>query len=130
MNRIKIVWFHIWSIISDFFVTVGLSENLSVTIFVMDSLRQLAMKFLEHGELVNYNFNNEFLKPFAIIMQKSVSSEVRELAVRCTSQIVLSRVNYVKSGWKNIFKVSLKLLKYHFLSCSLLIHDSEKFITF
>nr|XP_009612459.1 brefeldin A-inhibited guanine nucleotide-exchange protein 1 [Nicotiana tomentosiformis] len=105
MNRIRLVWSHIWSVLSEFFVAVGLSENLSVAIFVMDSLRQLAMKFLEREELANYNFQNEFLKPFVIVMQKSNSAEIRELIVRCISQMVLSRVNNVKSGWKSVFMV-------------------------
>ncbi|XP_047319822.1 brefeldin A-inhibited guanine nucleotide-exchange protein 1-like [Impatiens glandulifera] len=105
MSRIRLVWSRIWSVLSDFFVTVGLSENLSVEIFVMDSLRQLSMKFLEREELTNYNFQNEFLRPFVIIMQKSNSAEIRELIVRCVSQMVLSRVNNVKSGWKSVFMV-------------------------
>ncbi|XP_022968924.1 brefeldin A-inhibited guanine nucleotide-exchange protein 1 [Cucurbita maxima] len=105
MNRIRLVWSRMWNVLSDFFVSVGLSENLSVAIFVMDSLRQLAMKFLEREELANYNFQNEFLRPFVIVMQKSNSTEIRELIVRCISQMVLSRVNNVKSGWKSVFMV-------------------------
>ncbi|KAL0915488.1 hypothetical protein M5K25_015909 [Dendrobium thyrsiflorum] len=105
MNRIRLVWSRIWSVLSEFFVSVGLSENLSVAFFVMDSLRQLAMKFLEREELANYNFQNEFLRPFVVIMQKSTSSETRELIVRCISQMVLSRVSNVKSGWKSVFMV-------------------------
>ncbi|GMJ06760.1 BIG1 [Hibiscus trionum] len=105
MNRIRLVWSRMWNVLSDFFVSVGLSENLSVSIFVMDSLRQLAMKFLEREELANYNFQNEFLRPFVIIMQKSNSAEIRELIVRCISQMVLSRVTNVKSGWKSVFMV-------------------------
>lgn len=105
MNRIRLVWSRIWNVLSDFFVSVGLSENLSVAIFVMDSLRQLAMKFLEREELANYNFQNEFLRPFVIVMQRSNSVEIRELIVRCISQMVLSRVSNVKSGWKSVFMV-------------------------
>ncbi|XP_027089655.1 brefeldin A-inhibited guanine nucleotide-exchange protein 1-like isoform X1 [Coffea arabica] len=105
MNRIRLVWSRIWTVLSDFFVSVGLSENLSVAIFVMDSLRQLSMKFLEREELANYNFQNEFLKPFVIVMQRSSSAEIRELIVRCISQMVLSRVSNVKSGWKSVFMV-------------------------
>ncbi|KAA3463601.1 brefeldin A-inhibited guanine nucleotide-exchange protein 1-like [Gossypium australe] len=105
MNRIRLVWSRMWNVLSDFFVSVGLSENLSVAIFVMDSLRQLAMKFLEREELANYNFQNQFLRPFVIIMQKSNSAEIRELIVRCISQMVLSRVTNVKSGWKSVFMV-------------------------
>ncbi|KAE8708581.1 Brefeldin A-inhibited guanine nucleotide-exchange protein 4 [Hibiscus syriacus] len=105
MNRIRLVWSRMWNVLSDFFVSVGLSENLSVSSFVMDSLRQLAMKFLEREELANYNFQNEFLRPFVIVMRKSNSAEIRELIVRCISQIVLSRVRNVKSGWKSVFMV-------------------------
>lgn len=106
MGRIRLVWTRIWNVLSDFFVSVGLSENLSVAIFVMDSLRQLAMKFLEREELANYNFQNEFLRPFVIVMRKSSSAEIRELIVRCVSQMVLTRVSNVKSGWKSVFMVS------------------------
>ncbi|KAH1211182.1 Brefeldin A-inhibited guanine nucleotide-exchange protein 1 [Glycine max] len=105
MNRIRLVWSRIWNVLSDFFVSVGLSENLSVAIFAMDSLRQLAMKFLEREELANYNFQSEFLRPFVIVMQKSNTTEIRELIVRCISQMVLSRVSNVKSGWKSVFMV-------------------------
>lgn len=107
MNRIRLVWSRIWKVLSEFFVSVGLLENLSVAIFVMDSLRQLAMKFLEREELANYNFQNEFLRPFVIVMQKSNAPEVRELIVRCVSQMVLSRVNNIKSGWKGVFMVCI-----------------------
>ncbi|KAK4491498.1 hypothetical protein RD792_002248 [Penstemon davidsonii] len=105
MNRIRLVWSRIWNVLSEFFVEVGLSENLSVAIFVMDSLRQLAMKFLEREELANYNFQNEFLTPFVVVMQNSSSTEIRELIVRCISQMVLSRVSNIKSGWKSVFMV-------------------------
>ncbi|KAF8380416.1 hypothetical protein HHK36_027902 [Tetracentron sinense] len=105
MNRIRLAWSSIWHVLSDFFVTIGCSENLSIAIFAMDSLRQLAMKFLEREELANYNFQNEFMKPFVIVMRKSSAVEIRELIIRCVSQMVLSRVNNVKSGWKSMFMV-------------------------
>ncbi|KAJ1414879.1 Sec7, C-terminal [Sesbania bispinosa] len=105
MNRIRLVWSSIWHVLSDFFVTIGCSGNLSIAIFAMDSLRQLSMKFLEREELANYNFQNEFMKPFVIVMRKSRAVEIRELIIRCVSQMVLSRVNNVKSGWKSMFMV-------------------------
>ncbi|CAL9177979.1 unnamed protein product [Musa hybrid cultivar] len=105
MNRIRLVWSSIWSVLSEFFVTIGCSENLSIAIFAMDSLRQLAMKFLERKELANYNFQNEFMKPFVIVMRKSRAVEIRELIIRCFSQMVLARVSNVKSGWKSMFMV-------------------------
>lgn len=109
MNRIRLVWSSIWNVLSDFFVTVGCSGNLSIAIFAMDSLRQLSMKFLDREELANYNFQNEFMKPFVFVMCSSSSVEIRELIIRCVSQMILARVNNVKSGWKSMFMV-LQLL--------------------
>ncbi|KAL1567357.1 brefeldin A-inhibited guanine nucleotide-exchange protein 2-like [Salvia divinorum] len=105
MNRIRPVWSKIWQVLSDFFVTTGCSENLSIAIFAMDSLCQLSMTVLEREELANYNFQNDFMKPFVIVMRKSSAVEIRELSIRCVSQVVLSQVNNVKSGWKSIFMV-------------------------
>ncbi|GBG70987.1 hypothetical protein CBR_g8287 [Chara braunii] len=105
MKRIRLVWSRIWSVLSDYFVTVGCMENLSVAMYAVDSLRQLAMKFLERDELANYNFQNEFLKPFSVVMRKSSAVEIRELIIRCVSQMVFARVANVKSGWKTMFMV-------------------------
>ncbi|KAL0913421.1 hypothetical protein M5K25_016882 [Dendrobium thyrsiflorum] len=105
MSRIRLVWSTIWNVLSDFFVTIGCSDNLSISIFAIDSLRQLAMKFLDHEELANYNFQKEFMKPFIIVMRKSRSVEIRELIIRCVSQLVFSRVKSVKSGWRSMFMV-------------------------
>jgi brefeldin A-inhibited guanine nucleotide-exchange protein len=105
MTRIRLVWSRIWAELSDYFVIVGCAENLSVAMYAVDSLRQLAMKFLERDELANYNFQNDFLKPFVVIMRKSNSVEIRELIIRCMSQMVLARVGNVKSGWKVMFMV-------------------------
>lgn len=126
MNRIRLVWSRIWSVLSEFFVAVGLSENLSVAIFVMDSLRQLAMKFLDREELANYNFQNEFLRPFAVVMQKSCSTEIRELIVRCISQMVLSRVNNIKSGWKSVFMVIFPFTCSRLFACDL--HNKQIYV--
>ena len=105
MMRIRIVWTKIWAILSDFFVEVSQHPNLSIAMYSVDSLRQLAMKFLEHDELANYTFQNDFLRPFVIVMRQSGSSEIRELIIRCISQFVLARVDNVKSGWKSLFMV-------------------------
>ena len=56
MDRIRLVWGRIWAVLSDFFVSVGCHVNLSVAMYAVDSLRQLAMKFLERDELSNFSF--------------------------------------------------------------------------
>ena len=105
MDRIRLVWSRIWSVLSDFFVTVGLLKNLPVAMYVVDSLRQLSMKFLARDELANYSFQNDFFRPYVVIMRNSVEVPIRELIIRCMAQMVAARVGNVKSGWKSLFMV-------------------------
>lgn len=124
MTRIRLVWSRIWAELSDYFVSVGCAENLAVAMYAVDSLRQLAMKFLERDELANYNFQNDFLKPFVVIMRKSNSVEIRELIIRCMSQMVLARVGNVKSGWKVMFMVSHKHTSHRHIPDCMHLHES------
>jgi brefeldin A-inhibited guanine nucleotide-exchange protein len=105
MGRIRLVWARVWAVLADFFVAVGCHDNLQVAMYAVDSLRQLAMKFLERDELANYTFQNDFLRPFVVLMRRSRAAEIRELVVRCVSQMVLARVANVRSGWKSVFMV-------------------------
>ena len=68
MARVRLVWARIWEVLSDFFTEVGQHPNLSIAMYSVDSLRQLATKFLEKEELLNYQFQREFLKPFQVRM--------------------------------------------------------------
>ena len=94
------MWGRIWAVLSETFIAVGTAPNLAVAMYAVDSLRQLAMKFLERDELAGYTFQNDFLRPFVVVMRQSGAVEIRELIIRCLSQMVLARVNNVKSGWK------------------------------
>jgi len=105
MGRIRLVWSRIWAVLSDFFTAVGCHENLAVSMYAVDSLRQLAMKFLERDELASFTFQNDFLRPFVALVRHSQSAEIRELVIRCVSQMVLARVSNIKSGWKSVFMV-------------------------
>ena len=105
MSRVRIVWSRIWSLLADYFISVGCHPTLNVAMYAIDALRQLAMKFLERDELANYTFQNEFLKPFVLVMRQSKAVEIRELIIRCVSQFILARVANVKSGWKSMFMV-------------------------
>ena len=44
-----------------------------------------------------------FFRPFEFIMKNNKSGQIRDMVVRCISQMVQSRANNIKSGWKNIF---------------------------
>ena len=55
---------------------MGCNPNEDVAIFAVDSLRQLSMKFLEKGELANFRFQKDFLRPFEHIMKKNRSKNI------------------------------------------------------
>ncbi|MBN3299867.1 BIG2 protein, partial [Amia calva] len=105
MNRIRLQWSRIWQVIGDHFNKVGCNPNEDVAIFAVDSLRQLSMKFLEKGELANFRFQKDFLRPFEHIMKKNRSPTIRDMVIRCIAQMVNSQAANIRSGWKNIFSV-------------------------
>ena len=45
--------------------------------YAVDSLRQLATKFLEKSELTNYNFQKDFIQPFEDIISNNPKVQVR-----------------------------------------------------
>lgn len=105
MNRIRLQWSRIWQVIGDHFNKVGCNPNEDVAIFAVDSLRQLSMKFLEKGELANFRFQKDFLRPFEHIVKKNRSPTIRDMVIRCVAQMVNSQAANIRSGWKNIFSV-------------------------
>jgi brefeldin A-inhibited guanine nucleotide-exchange protein len=105
MGRIRIVWARIWEVMGQHFTMVGCHKNLSIAMYAIDSLRQLAMKFLAKDELANYHFQKDFLKPFESIIQQHTSVQTRDMCIRCLSNMVLAQAQNIKSGWKSIFAV-------------------------
>jgi brefeldin A-inhibited guanine nucleotide-exchange protein len=56
MDRIRVVWSRVWVIIAEHFIKVSCDDNKNIAIYAVDSLKQLATKFLEKDELANYHF--------------------------------------------------------------------------
>ena len=105
MQRIRLVWSRVWAILSDFFIKAGCHANLGVSLYAIDSLRQLAMKFLEKDELTSFNYQKQFFRPFELVMAQNASVEARELIVQALSRMILARKNNIKSGWRAVFVV-------------------------
>lgn len=105
MERIRLEWSHIWAVMGDHFNKVGCMANVQVANSAVDSLRQLSVKFLEKGELANYSFQKDFLRPFEYIMSHNKNVAIRDMVVRCVAQMVQAKGTNIRSGWKNIFFV-------------------------
>ncbi len=92
MERIRLEWSRIWAVLGNHFNVVGSNQSQDISFFAVDSLKQLSMKFLEKGELQNFHFQKDFLRPFEYIMKNNKSAQIRDMVVRCLSQMVQSQV--------------------------------------
>ncbi|XP_022935314.1 brefeldin A-inhibited guanine nucleotide-exchange protein 5-like isoform X2 [Cucurbita moschata] len=105
MARIRLVWARIWSVLSNHFIAAGSHHDEKISMYAIDSLRQLGMKYLERAELANFTFQNDILKPFVILMRNSQSESIRSLIVDCIVQMIKSKVGNIKSGWRSVFMI-------------------------
>jgi brefeldin A-inhibited guanine nucleotide-exchange protein len=104
--RPRLVWAQVWDLMAEFFVSVARHENGMVSIFAIDSLKQLSLKFLEKPELSEFNFQCTFLKPFLIVMEDKTSRDgIRELILQCIDNIIRAKSHNLKSGWKVMFSI-------------------------
>ncbi|CDS00364.1 probable SEC7-component of non-clathrin vesicle coat [Sporisorium scitamineum] len=105
MGRIRMEWSNIWAILGEHFNMVCCHPNVHVSAFGLDSLRQLAMRFLEKEELPHFKFQKDFLKPFEITMQRNRNLEAKEMVLQCLEQMIQSRADNIRSGWRTMFGV-------------------------
>ena len=107
MARIRFVWTKIWQMLSEHIIKVGTHPNIMVALFAIDSLRQLADKFLIKEEFASFNFQKDFLKPFNEIMLNNLHTrtEIKEYIVMCITNICRTKTAYIKSGWSVIINI-------------------------
>jgi brefeldin A-inhibited guanine nucleotide-exchange protein len=105
MNRIRMEWSNIWAILGDYYNKVGCQSNFNVAFFALDSLRQLAMKFLEKEELPHFKFQKDFLMPFREILANNPEVAIKDMVLRCLSQMIQARPHHLRSAWKTMFSV-------------------------
>lgn len=129
IGRLRYVWSQMWTYLSAHFVTVGLDNQELVAMYVVDSLRQLAMKFLERNELGNFNFQRDFLKPFEIIVAQSKRNRIRELVVASLRQMVEARAVNIMSGWKIVINTIARCAACHEVAVVSSAFDLLKLIT-
>ncbi|KAG8687343.1 guanine nucleotide exchange protein for ADP-robosylation factor, partial [Ceratobasidium sp. 394] len=105
MGRIRLEWSNMWNILGEHFNRVCCHTNPTVSFFALDALRQLAMRFLEKEELANFKFQKEFLKPFEYTMTHNHNPDARDLVLQCLQQMIQTRVQNIRSGWRTMFGV-------------------------
>ncbi|KIM46215.1 hypothetical protein M413DRAFT_441285 [Hebeloma cylindrosporum] len=105
MTRIRLEWSNLWDILGEHFNLVCCHNNPHVASFALDSLRQLAMRFLEKEELPHFKFQKDFLKPFEYTMIHNQNPEIRDLVLQCLQQMTQARAQNMRSGWRTMFGV-------------------------
>ena len=103
--RGRVVWSRLWSHISNLFEEVGAHPNVLISMYAIDSLKQLSIKFLEKKEIGGFHFQQVFMTPFEKIMNKNPNLEIRELVLSVINNIIQLRHSNIMSGWKIIFSV-------------------------
>lgn len=128
MNRVRYVWGRIWHHFKEHFAKAGLHPNQSIAVLCIDSLKQLAMKFLQKEEKAEFHFQMVFLEAFELIMKQTSSDFVKELVVGCISNLVKMQAQNIISGWYSIFEIFRLALKGKIDSTSLLAFSAIEFI--
>ena len=139
MGRIRLEWSNLWDILGEHFNQVGsclftvlfplptvsqvcCHSNPHVGFFALDSLRQLAMRFLEKEELPHFKFQKDFLRSFEYTMMHNANLEIRDMVsfhkltvgestelflqvLQCLQQMIQARVQNMRSGWRTMFGV-------------------------
>ncbi|KAF2074690.1 hypothetical protein CYY_004004 [Polysphondylium violaceum] len=102
-HRIK----NIWNIIADHFTKIGTTQadNVYIVSMVIDSLKQLAQKFLDLEEENKDASQKDFLRPLEMIFSHNTHPDVRELILKCIFQLTNGRNSMIKSGWRPIFTI-------------------------
>ncbi|KAL3938388.1 MAG: hypothetical protein SGBAC_006689 [Bacillariaceae sp.] len=105
-SRPRVIWTQVWEIMADFFAEIGCHRNQMVSVFAIDSLKQMSSKFLEKPELSETKFQRTFLKPFLLIIQNPETPDSnRELVLQCIDQMVSTKAHNLQSGWKVFFDI-------------------------
>lgn len=86
-ERLAQVWGRIWAVLSLHFVAAGSHSEDKISMYAIDSLRQIAIKYLERAELANFTFQNDILKPFVVIMRNCKNPTIRVRIVDCIVQV-------------------------------------------
>jgi hypothetical protein len=98
-------WRLIWKPVSRHLVEAGCFPQEGIARAALDSLRQLAAKFLGQRELHGFRYQRDFLKPFHLILRKSKSKAIRLHSLRCLNHTVRQSHAKMKSGWETVLSM-------------------------
>ncbi|MBA0875344.1 hypothetical protein Goshw_030062 [Gossypium schwendimanii] len=115
MNRIRLVWSRMWHVLSDFFVSVGLSKNLSVASFKRDSteIRELIVRCISHMVLSHASNVKSGWRSVFMVFTAAADDEQKNivlLAFETTEKIVREHFPHVTETEATTFMDCIKCL--------------------
>lgn len=101
MDRIRLVWRKLWTVISQHLVSAACQGDTYVAMYAVDSLRQFADRLLERDELAGFSSQGDALRPLGAVLRCSDAVAVRELSIACVSHAMSSHGDRIAgSGWR------------------------------
>lgn len=95
IDRIRLVWGRLWSIVGPQFVSASCHVDANVAMVALDSLKQLAAHLLQRSELTLFNWQQQALEPFLQTLQHAHCSNVRCMALGCLKHFLQVRPPFV-----------------------------------
>jgi Sec7-like guanine-nucleotide exchange factor len=107
LNRWKIVWEEIWSIVGEFLISVASQEDgvESVLQTSVNVLWQIARKFMAQKEPEEFHFQEHFMRPFFEIFLAQPSIVIKELILTWVGGLASECLQTMRSGWNVVFQI-------------------------
>lgn len=106
MSRPSTVWAQIWEPLSQHLVEVAQRPNKNVSMYAVDSLRQLATRFFDKDEPCPEEIRMAVLRPFEVMITSTrMGEETKSYVVDAVLYIVQSRTQRIKAGWKAVLRI-------------------------
>ncbi|KAH0792313.1 Sec7 domain containing protein [Histomonas meleagridis] len=105
MNREMYIWKDIWSILGEFFVRIGSSNNQIIVMTSLKVMSNLALAFLEKEETSQMHYQQAFMQPFYDIFERQLESSSSLLVLDIISNIIKKLAPKLHSAWGLIFQI-------------------------
>ncbi|OHS98584.1 Sec7 domain containing protein [Tritrichomonas foetus] len=105
LKREHFIWSKMWNIIGNYLKNIGSSFYFDIAVIVIDILKQLANKFLDQKELIDFHFQEHFMSPFSDIFEAQSDVKIKLLIISCVQQLIEVHAHSIHSGWTTIFGI-------------------------
>lgn len=105
LKREHFIWTKVWDIIGNFLKYVGSTYYLEIAKIAVNVLMQLASKFLDQKELIEYHFQEHFMSPFYDIFEAQSDISIKLFVLENIYQLIERKGQTIQSGWTTIFEI-------------------------